>query len=337
MASLSCLSRLNSPFSEDNAPGVGPILRLGLRHQIASAPGGFRPRSDRGERVITHVGTARHTDLATYRLPHHSSVGHSSTAKWFHVAVHEVVKHLDSAPFLQLVRFPGGPATAENPKFSSFSVPESVVGVPEMWSSIAEAVTAETADVVILVQRVDPHGSDAAPSHQQQATVVVEPPTADGAAPGMERLTSSELKAHVEEACRKLEASGVGESILHGKVGACCDRKARPGANSVHGASPQVGIVPFGTRPSPARTAVKVKGLPTAGTPSPAPLSGYWGVVVQSRHHTGTEGCYLLRAVRQICPPGPQEDHACSCTHYSLTKVCRGENVERQFVNSWLV
>lgn len=336
MASLSCHLRLNSLFKEDNVPGVDSVVKLGLRHPTASAPVGLRLRPDRAQRLITSAGTARHSDLATYRLPHHSSVGHSATAKWFQAAVHELVKHLDSAPFLQLVRFPGGPANSENPKFSSFSVPESVVGVPEMWSSIAEAVTAETADVVILVQRVDPHGNEATPS-QQQPTVAVEPPQADGAAPGMQRLTSSELKAHVEDACRKLEASGVGESILHGKVGPCCDRKARPGVNAVHGASAQPGIVPFGIRPTPARTAVKVKALPTAGAPSRAPLSGYWGVVVQSRHHTGTEGCYLLRAVRQICPPGPESDHACSCTHYSLTKVCRGENVERQFVNSWLV
>ena len=351
MASLVYNSRLYLPSREDNAAGVGP--RLGSRsHHINSRLEGLRLRSKRAECLIPSVGTARHSDLATYRLPHHSSVGHSSAAPWFHAAVTEVVKHLESAPFLQLVRFADGKINSEDPKFSSFSVPESVVGAPELWSSIAQAVTAETADVVILVQRVDPHSNDATPSEPQQPIQALEQPSAGAASSSsasastsMHRLSSSELKAHVEDACRKLEASGVGESILHGKVGECCDRNDRSGVNTssssaLGASSSQPGILPFAIRATPARTAVKVKALPTSGVASPAPLSGYWGVVVQSRHHTGAEGCYLLRAVRQICPPtGSDADHGhgCSCTHYSLTKVCRGENVARQFVNSWLV
>jgi len=282
-------------------------------------------------------------ELATYRLPHHSSIGHSSTAPWFQAAVTEVVKHLESSPFLQLVRFADASdplAAFKKPKFSSFSVPESVVSVPELWSSIAEAVTADSAEVVILVQRIDSHGTGAIDTTATDTTATTQP-------------VDDSLKAHVEEACQKLVASGIGESILQGKVGECCENHAHtshPSSSSSMSTSTSAGIVPFSsshrTIASVSSSAVrgasiKVKALNTpeaaAEASSPAPLSGYWGVVVQSKHHTGVEGCYLLRAVRQISPPVSSNDHGCSCTHYSLTTVCKGEHMERQFIDSWLV
>jgi hypothetical protein len=279
-------------------------------------------------------------ELATYRLPHHSTVGHSSASPWFQSAITEVVKHLESSPFLQLVRFANAldPLAAfKEPKFSSFSVPESVVAVPELWASIAEAVTADTADVVILVQRVDPHGTGSNNNAAIDTTA---------------QSVDDSLKAHVEEACQKLVASGIGESILQGKVGECCENQdshpSSSSSSSTSSMSSTAGIVPFSSASHRSTTtsavsvrgaSVKVKALGTAESvaTTPAPLSGYWGVVVQSKHHTGAEGCYLLRAVRQVCPPVASDDHGCTCTHYSLTKVCKGEHMERQFIDSWLV
>lgn len=299
-------------------------------------------RVPRFSAIIAHAG-----DLASFnRLPSHSSttIGHSVAAPWFSRAITEVVKHLDSAPFLQLVRFADAPlsprASSQSPhhhhhnnKFSSFSVPDSVVSAPELWASIAEATTAESADVVILVQRVDTTEAHSTSSMQDNLP-----------------HKNSEIKSHVEEACRKLVASGVGEDILQGKVGECCDDHRRTKTSSnMPTKIPSSGIVPFHSGGSGVsvlaqakRKAVKVKALPAGGNPSPTPLSGYWGVVVQSKHHTGAEGCYLLRAVRQVGAPHThaaleEEEHGCSCTHYSLTRVCQGEHMERQFVNSWLV
>ena len=318
----------------------------------------FSPRTHVERSRIPSTSFAS-SELATYPFQHHSSVTHSTSAPWFEKAITEVVKHLESAPFLQLVRLPG---TSTTPSFTNFSVPESVVSAPELWASIAESVTAATADVVILVQRVDPHGSGSgAPSSssslQQQQ---------------QENSTSShrrqQMKSHVEDVYRKIVNSGMGESIFSGKVGECCDHMEIMHSSNTSSSSncsnsysststtPQTSIVPFASgaltsatrsiSPSPsssaaaaARTAVKVKALPIGGAPSAAPVSGYWGVVVQSKHHTGTEGCYLLRAVRQTT----QAEHVdgggggCHCTHFSLTRVCQGEHVERQFINSWLV
>jgi len=263
--------------------------------------------ASRRQTPIAMSSMAAAGDLATYQLPHHSSVASSRLAPWFTGAIREVVRHLESSPFLELVRF--GSEESREPKFSSFAVSDSVVGAPELWASIAETVSSDTADVVILVQRVDNN------------------PSAEHA----QRCNSREMRKHVEDACRKLVACGVGEAILAGSVGDCCDEDEAP-TKSSGSSTLRSSIVPFQTGPSTTRKAVKVTALPSGGT-GMTPLSGYWGVVVQSRQHTGAEGCYLLKAVRTV----PSSGSGCTCTHFSLTRVCQGERLERQFVQSWLV
>jgi hypothetical protein len=250
--------------------------------------------------------TSHSSSLATYKLPHHSSVASAAVAPWFSAAIREAVKHLDDAPFLELVRF--GPEGPDNATFNSFSVPDAVVLAPELWPSIAETVSSESADVVVLVQRI--------------------PVDADAAAPQSPRR-SREVRAHVEDACRRLIATGVGESMLDGHVGECCDEDSSQDSSDAATSTTRTGILPFNT----ARKAVKVKALP-APTVGTAPLAGYWGVVVQSKHHTGAEGAYLMKAVRSA--PASPESGGCSCTHFSLTRICHGEHLERQFVESWL-
>lgn len=211
------------------------------------------------------------SDLATYRLPHHSSVGHHAAAPWFQRAIKEAVTHLQDAPFLQLVQF-NGDSTGTCATMKSFGVPDVAVNTPELWASISEAVTADTADVVLLVQRVDD-------------------------------------SKKVSLSSKKLASSGISQSVFQGKVGDCCEKEGHLYKES-------------------SRRVVKVHALPPPEVGKP--LSGYWGVVVQSKRHTGAEGCYLLKAVKETV------DGTCSCTHFSLTRICRGENVESQFIKSWL-
>ncbi|KAK9819793.1 hypothetical protein WJX72_002450 [[Myrmecia] bisecta] len=56
----------------------------------------------------------------------------------------------------------------------------------------------------------------------------------------------------------------------------------------------------------------------------------FWGVVVQSKLRSSAEGCYVLKTVRSVDPVG------CQCTHYSLTRVCRGEPIAAQLSSAWL-
>jgi len=297
--------------------------------QLAALPHIYSPLRRRKQfNPVVAWAAASYSDLETYKLS--SSVG---PAPWFQGAIREVVRHLSSSPFLQIVRFGSSPAV--NPKYSSFGVSESVVAAPELWSSIAETLSCDTADVVILVQRVDDSQSASQPENQP-----------------MTRTHSREMKIHVEDACRKLVASGIGVRLLQGHVGDCCAEddleqdRTRQQSSSIPSSSISCIAVPKFASPSTtatSRTAVRVTALPVEEQANPvggathsgaASVKGYWGVVVQSKHHgTGSEGCYLLKAVKNV----PNSSTGCTCTHFSLTRVCQGEHLERQFVQSWLV
>ena len=258
-----------------------PVARAAPLHR--GIPRLHRARQQQRPGPVSVAASA--SDLATYSLyPRHSS----AVAPWFHSSICEVVRHLENSPFLQLVRFNQGDRARE-PKFTSFGVSDSVVAAPELWESIAETLSADTADVVILVQRVE------ATHHHEEPESTLEAP--------MLRHSSNEMREHVEDACRRLVASGVGESILQGQVGDCCEEEGKEAAqpSTTPSRALSSGIVPYSSR-SGARAAVKVTALPSGGcgADGATPLGGYWGVVVQSRHHTGAEGCYLLKAVRTV-------------------------------------
>lgn len=229
---------------------------------------------------------------------------------------------------------------------------------PQLWQGIAEHLSAGAPDVVILVQRVSPHAAaspqgamDAAEAASAGASFASSSSSSPPGSPRSPRAHEARLAA--EEACRRLVSSGLADSVLQGQVGDCCDGSGHDG----HGASghasggaaaPQQGaskplplpaIVPFSAPAAVAtrRGAVRAAALRPPGAPSPsagacAQAACYWGVVVQSRSHTGVEGCYLLKTVRNTSP-----GTGCSCTHFSLTRISAGEHLEQQFVSSWLL
>lgn len=162
-----------------------------------------------------------------------------------------------------------------------------------MWRSIAECLSGEDPDVVMLCKRVD-----------------------SAADVGGQASPSSDTVTEVKQACRALVRSGIAHAVMRGRVGDCCeedapwdDRGAGPGFWSRHHHRPHGKAARVGQ----------------------AQEVNFWGLVVQSRAHTGAEGCYLLKTVRNVEPATD-----CSCTHYSLTRICQGEGLEGQFVKSWL-
>jgi hypothetical protein len=74
------------------------------------------------------------------------------------------------------------------------------------------------------------------------------------------------------------------------------------------------------------------QGSPALVAGSGQQATAYWGVVVQSRRHTGAEGCYLLKTVKST-----SASTGCTCTHFSLTRISQGDHLEQQFVQSWLL
>ncbi|GAX75065.1 hypothetical protein CEUSTIGMA_g2509.t1 [Chlamydomonas eustigma] len=68
----------------------------------------------------------------------------------------------------------------------------------------------------------------------------------------------------------------------------------------------------------------------------------YYGMVVQSGETewrcqdpaSGCDGCYLLKICRS---QGASSDGVCGSMHYSLLKVCKGQSMNEQLLESWLV
>lgn len=215
-----------------------------------------------------------------------------------------------------------------------------------------------------------PQGAMDAAEAEQQRQQQAPPPAAassssSSSAPGSPRSP----RVQAEEACRRLMSSGLADSILLGKVGDCCDGSGHAhehehgegGSSSGAGPAAAAGvaeprgqqappsrplplpaIVPFGSPASSGsalqrRKAVRAAALRPPGAPGPSAgacqqSACYYGVVVQSRRHTGVEGCYLLKTVKSV-----SRGTGCSCTHFSLTRISAGEHLEKQFVQSWLL
>lgn len=57
----------------------------------------------------------------------------------------------------------------------------------------------------------------------------------------------------------------------------------------------------------------------------------YWGVVVQTKWASAADGCYILKTMRSGAGGG------CTCTHYSMVSVCRGEPYSAQLNACWLI
>lgn len=246
-------------------------------------------------------------------------------APWFQGAIEEIVRQLQSAPFVQIVKLGNNPSQAEDLSTYKLSTNNGEDGrnhvASQMWDSIAQSLRCDGADAVILVQKIVDNID-----LQNLADAEVEQQPSD---------------VSVHDACQKLISSGVGQSILRGQVGECCDSAtARIEINMKNGAKREmnesmkqrVGLPAVGTVTRPV---VKVAALPKGGkgrSVEPSSFHGYWGVVVQSKCRTGVEGCYLLKAGRAVA------DGGCSCTHFSLTRVsANSEPVHSQFVSSWNV
>ena len=58
----------------------------------------------------------------------------------------------------------------------------------------------------------------------------------------------------------------------------------------------------------------------------------HWGVVVQTKWRSQADGCYVLKTVRSGTPGGD-----CTCVHFSLVNVCKGEPYAAQMAASWLI
>lgn len=97
------------------------------------------------------------------------------------------------------------------------------------------------------------------------------------------------------------------KDLVSGKVGDCCDEHDD---HHHHGSSVE----------------------DTLGGQEPAQGDvSFWGLVIQSKARMAMEGCYLLKTVRNTDTTG------CTCTHFSMNRVCLDVPLCEQFQAAWLV
>lgn len=111
-------------------------------------------------------------------------------------------------------------------------------------------------------------------------------------------------------------ASGRGSLMLEGRVGDCCGDEELPNMQS--------------------RAQQQAEHTAQATNREQDPVTGqeteYWGVVVQTQEGSAADGCYVLKTVQNRDPAVD-----CTCVHYSLVSVCKGEPFSAQMASSWLI
>ena len=274
-------------------------------------------------------------DLSRYNWP----AQRPPVLDWLEACVHEAVKYLDEAPFLQLVTpstaavqhhkvaaaIMQAPQVGWSPPFVHlWSVPcaahrhghitYSICAVHcsslqlailtvthlllQLWQSIAQHVSKRQPEVVVLV-------------HQLPAAAAEEPGaclrTGQWESNSPNVMTGMTAHQALDQECLKrstamMEAGLMGpQGVLAGRIGdGCCDDDDHAAISLDISSDPQ--------------------------------LVDYWGLVVQSKAKSDAEGCYVLKTMRSA-------DHAgCQCTHYSLTRVCKGgQPLAAQLSSAWLV
>ncbi|KAK9842402.1 hypothetical protein WJX84_007421 [Apatococcus fuscideae] len=239
-----------------------------FRKTFATATPGIAPQTARSNPESTNnrsvsCGVAATAGLATYAFPPQTP----RVFHWFEDCIEQIVKHLDEAPFLQLV-YPDRKSA-----FERHQVNASIVAVPQIWRSIADYLSQSQPDILVL-----------------------------------------------------------------GKVGECCDEEEDDHSHG-HEHSPvsfpdraSNGVSFYQTNDKAADQDRGRFASPTGNYPElQETLQSDWGLVVQSKFHSGAEGCYVLRTTRNSNPTAD-----CQCTHYSLTRVCQGEALGTQLGAAWL-
>lgn len=168
---------------------------------------------------------------------------------------------------------------------------------PQVWNNMRAIVDRDSPDVLVFVHHL-PH----IPLHKtcwklQEVTGRATQP--------------AEAPSAAPQGCDSQEPA-LAPSLVAGKVGECCgkDDHGDPSA--------------LGTQGDHGRTAAETH------RPLHEEVS-FWGLVLQSQRHAGMDGCFLLKTVRS-------EDAAgCTCTYFSLTRVCWGLPLCEQYQQSWLV
>ncbi|PNH11281.1 hypothetical protein TSOC_001873 [Tetrabaena socialis] len=263
---------------------------------------------------------------------------------WLSACVRHIVASTSSAGLhsrghmLQLVFSSSG---GDGHHFKAVPISKAVAENPENWGQIAAHVSSSGASGLVLVRPIaspdqycafsaappPPMPSSSFTSHSASSSPAAPAPpccNSGGGAPAC--LPSMPLAAGSVPG-----AAAAG--LLEGDVGDCCggDAAAAPQAAGGGAASPE--------HPHPHQHQHhKPGGGRGAGGSSAA--TRYFGLVVQGSSTSDTDGCWVLKTSSSdggAGGGGGGPSGGCTCTHFTLTRVCLGQPLAAQLRDAWLV
>lgn len=221
-------------------------------------------------------------------------------------------------------------------RFQRHPVDDAIAASPQLWPALAKEWFVDVPELLVLCQPIeDPEGRSPVLSQRYKA------PAASQPRPQQASRSGSAQTAQLLQASTALARAGLRADTLAGLVGdTCCGGAGAAGSSGNVESKGAASAVP---PPPPKQAELVLARLAAAKQPPSMGISfshgcsaeqtvQYCGLVVQSRVASSVEGTYVLKTVRNV-------DYAvgCHCTHYSLTRVSRGEALHRQLQGSWLV
>lgn len=189
---------------------------------------------------------------------------------------------------------------ANGTEFTRRPFPESLPTMPQPCQGVGELVHTSEPELVVLVQRV-PDVASLSPRPCWNMHMEAD------------RMGHRETETpRVLQLWPQLTDTQLRNNLVAGKVGDCCDGEDDHKHGELNLNGTDVRSTSHGVRTSHEDVA-------------------FWGVVIQSPMHTGVEGCYLLKTARNVDLTG------CTCTHFSMTRVCQDTPLCKQYQAAWLV
>ncbi|GLI63835.1 hypothetical protein VaNZ11_006938 [Volvox africanus] len=259
-------------------------------------------------------------------------------------------------PVLQLVfSSHSGESSGMQHRFETVPISQSVADNPQKWAEFASRVRSSGADGLVLVRPIaspDQHCAFAAAA----TSAVGAASSPKGQFPQSPNRSACSTCAPVcdTDICMDVQegaavtpsspgtSSPCGDDLLAGRVGSCCDSNFDPARNALTEPSTSgdhQGLHPSRLSPDSAASLAAV--LPSSRTDAApsgpicdAGPTQYYGLVVQGSCTSDADGCWVLKTTRSDSPGSPR---LCSCTHFSLTRVCQGQPLYTQLRDAWLV
>ncbi|GFR50661.1 hypothetical protein Agub_g12910 [Astrephomene gubernaculifera] len=283
------------------------------------------------ERIAVGNGARTHTGTSTTSSGHTSrcsgaSVGNSQT--WLASCVRHIVASSAGqlgrvGPSLQLVF--GRPSHEGNRHhFQAIPVSQEVADNPQSWTQFSNHVRSSSAVGLVLVRPI---------SHPDQHCIYASAPSTSPKSRPSSSSSSASSSASSSSCCSHSSSSACSVP----PATAPCAEPISPASAAAAGAfEGQVGDCCDNT-PSSASSASSAEAPACSVAAQTGSTTCYFGLVVQGSCRSDADGCWVLKTTSAGDGVEAAAAGLCTCTHFSLTRVCKGQPLYEQLRDAWLV